>query len=143
MTNELTASEWVMGAAGPRLLIFELEVELHDRSRAVVLAFHSTVKDRTHQRIDCALIWKGLTPSATPEIVYDVGDTWCGVPQNKVSYVEEDSDYTRALVLKTFSMKPGDTDKEYFENHSPRQIEWSTKYSDDLTLEAIDKYGDE
>ena len=43
---------------------------------------------------------------------------------------------SNALALA--SLKPGDTDDEFFEGYTPEQIAWVNKYSDDLSLYGFD-----
>ncbi len=47
-----------------------------------------------------------------------------------------DSDQAVAALLSFLSLKPGDTDQEYFDDYSPQQVEWAESYGELLGLLA-------
>ena len=49
-----------------------------------------------------------------------------------------DSDAVVAALLGYFSLQPGDTDREYFDEYSERQTEWMNCYADELALLAFE-----
>lgn len=49
-----------------------------------------------------------------------------------------DSDETVRGLLSFLSLRPGDTDAEYFESYTPEQLEWAEQYGEELSLYAHD-----
>ncbi len=50
----------------------------------------------------------------------------------------DDSDATVAAILSFLSLKPGDTDREYFESYSPEQLEWADLHGEELAFLAFE-----
>ena len=57
-----------------------------------------------------------------------------GCPQ----FDDPESDHTISQLLGFLSLKPGDTDAEYFEDYSPRQMEWCEQHAEDLSLLVVE-----
>lgn len=49
-----------------------------------------------------------------------------------------DSDAALRSLLTFLTLKPGDTDADYFDNYTPRQISWCNQYAEELSFYAID-----
>jgi len=65
-------------------------------------------------------------------VIFDGGD-FCGSPMHA-----DDSDATLAALLGFLSLRPGDTDREYFEPYSPEQLEWANLHGEELAILALD-----
>lgn len=59
------------------------------------------------------------------------GEDFAGSPMHA-----DDSDEIVASVLGFLSLKPGDTDQEYFDRYTPEQLEWCEQRADELSLIA-------
>lgn len=46
-----------------------------------------------------------------------------------------------ASMLHFLSLRPGDTDKEYFDSYSPAQLEWANQWGEELSLIANELEG--
>lgn len=49
-----------------------------------------------------------------------------------------DSDEAVAALLSFLSLRPGDTDREYFDSYSPEQLEWAQEHGEELSAIAHD-----
>lgn len=54
-----------------------------------------------------------------------------------------DSDATVRSVLNWLTLRPGDTDAEYFESYTPRQMEWAGSEAEMLSCYVMDRFGEE
>lgn len=54
-----------------------------------------------------------------------------------------DSDRTVAAILTFLTLKPGDTDRDYFASYSARQLEWAGEHAEALYMEASARLGEE
>lgn len=48
----------------------------------------------------------------------------------------------RELVMSLVAMKPGDTDRDYFDGYTPAQLEWAEKFGELLSMEREFRYCD-
>jgi hypothetical protein len=84
-----------------------------------------------HSYIDISVTMRG-------QVVFPRGQLYCGVNR----WTSLDCDAAKRLVLETVAMKPGDTDSEYFVGYTDEQIEFATQYGEELSLEAMSRYGE-
>jgi len=49
-----------------------------------------------------------------------------------------DSDATVAGLLTFLALRPGDTDREYFEDYTPAQLDFADHYGEELSLFALE-----
>ena len=49
-----------------------------------------------------------------------------------------DGDDTVAALLSFLSLQPGDTDDEWFNSYTPRQMEWAIQHGEDLSWVAME-----
>lgn len=84
-----------------------------------------------HMRIDVEIKLAG-------EVIFARGDTYCAVNR----WTAIDSYSAKELVLSLASMKPGDTDAEYFAKYTPRQLEFANALGDEISLERARRYCD-
>jgi len=59
------------------------------------------------------------------------GSDFCGSPLHA-----DDSDQTLAALLGFLSLRPGNTDREYFDNYTPEQLDWARANCEELSLIA-------
>ncbi len=122
---------------------FRLRVKLSTRTTLVVTAWDDNVRMGSchHQQIDveAALLWyDGVHKRKRRTVIFPKGSTWCGLPVGKCT----DSDDAKELVLSLLAMRPGDTDSDYFASYTPEQLEFATSYGEELSLVALDRYGE-
>jgi hypothetical protein len=60
------------------------------------------------------------------ELIFS-GEDFSGSPMHA-----DDSDATVASLLHFLSLRPGDTDQEYFESYTQRQLEWCQEFGEEL-----------
>lgn len=56
--------------------------------------------------------------------------------------LSEDSDRTVACIIRFLTLKPGDTDAEYFSKYSAEQLEYVRCHGDALYMASYDRFGD-
>lgn len=61
------------------------------------------------------------------------GCDFCGSPLHA-----DDSDETLATLLTFLSLRPGDTDREYFDAYTPEQMEFAQQHGEQLSLYSLD-----
>lgn len=61
------------------------------------------------------------------------GQDFAGSPMNA-----DDSDATVAALLTFLSLRPGDTDREYFDGYSTEQLEWAESNGEELGWLALE-----
>lgn len=86
----------------------------------------------SHTRIDCELYHGG-------NVVFPRGSTWCGMPRGS----SLDGNEAKELVASLFAMRPGDTDREYFDSYTPEQLAWAEANGEELGIEREIRYCDE
>lgn len=53
-----------------------------------------------------------------------------------------DSDATIAGIMRFLTLRPGDTDREYFENYTPEQLAYCSEHAEALSCCVSDRFGD-
>lgn len=61
------------------------------------------------------------------------GEDFCGSPMNC-----DDSDETVAALLSFLALRPGDTDREYFEKYTEEQMEFAETHGEYLGILAME-----
>src|SRR5262245_12842143 len=79
--------------------------------------------------------WRGQTRLAyafldNGKVIFE-GEDFAGSPLNA-----DDSDVTVAALLGFLSLRPGDTDREYFHRYTPEQLDWAQQNGEELSLLA-------
>lgn len=117
--------------------LFQLRVRLFDGT-ATITAWDANHTDRRsgHQRIDAQLHWRPKGERGS--IVFPRGATHCAVSR----YCPIDGIEARELVMSLFAMRPGDTDRDYFDGYTPEQLEWAIAHGEELWLVREDRYCD-
>lgn len=54
----------------------------------------------------------------------------------------DDSDATVAALLGFLTLRPGDTDREYFEDYTPAQLEFCAQHAEALGAESFYRFGE-
>jgi hypothetical protein len=65
---------------------------------------------------------QGMEDAPEPGVLFE-GEDFAGSPMHA-----SDSDETLAALLTFLCLRPGDTDREYFESYSPEQLAWAGSY---------------
>lgn len=81
--------------------------------------------------------WRGQTRLAYTftddgRVIFDGGD-FCGSPMHA-----DDSDATVAALLGFLALRPGDTDRDYFDSYTPEQLDWARANGEELALIAME-----
>lgn len=64
------------------------------------------------------------------------GDDFAGSPMHA-----DDSDATMGALLGFLTLRPGDTDAEYFAAYTPRQLDFAATEAEALALAVYDRFG--
>jgi hypothetical protein len=65
------------------------------------------------------------------------GEAFAGSPLHA-----DDSDATVAALLAFLTLRPGDTDSEYFDGYSPAQLHFAERHAEVLSAEAAFRFGE-
>ena len=77
------------------------------------------------------------TPGAKPITLFQ-GEDFCASPMDA-----DDSDEALAALLGFLTLRPGDTDDEYFEDYTPTQLAFCEQHAEALSCEAIAQFGED
>jgi hypothetical protein len=94
----------------------EFEIDLYDRGRR---------DDR-----GCARLYYELWHAG--ELIF-YGNEFCGSPIHA-----DDSDDTVGALIGFLSLRPGDTDPEFFEEYTEKQMAWVNMYAEELGMIGIE-----
>lgn len=70
-------------------------------------------------------------------VVFPKGQLTCAL------HAASDGIQARELVMSLVAMKPGDTDRDYFADYTPAQLEWCERFGEPLDMERMYRYCDE
>lgn len=124
-------------------VIFRLRYALSDGTRLYIQAEHTgRYESRGTSIITIQAIHTGLRPlidgwNKFRCILWKSGETWC----SPSPLHEDDSDAVKALVTSLVSIKPGDTDSDYFAHHTPEQLAFCERYGEELSMLSEERYG--
>jgi len=81
--------------------------------------------------------WRGQTKLAytfhdAGKLVFE-GEDFAGSPLHA-----DDSDETVVSLLAFLSLRPGDTDREYFDSYTPEQLAWAEANGEELSMLAAE-----
>ena len=65
------------------------------------------------------------------------GEDFCCSPMHAV-----DSDESVASLLGFLTLRPGDTDSEYFADYTPDQLDYCSQHAESLAFEVISRFGE-
>jgi hypothetical protein len=98
----------------------------------------SQVDSRGQTRIAYTLKCKAPESGRKPYTVLFEGDDYSGSPMHA-----DDSDATVAGLLGFLSLKPGDTDPDYFDGYTTAQRLWAESHAEYLGYARMHRFGDE
>jgi hypothetical protein len=103
-----------------------------------IQAWESRVDEygHSHTLLDTRMIFRPTGKQSS--VVFNKGDTWCGIP----SHQSIDGDNAKECVTSLFTMKPGDTDDDYFAAYTPEQLEWVEANAEELGMLKEERYGE-
>lgn len=53
-----------------------------------------------------------------------------------------DGDDAVKALMSFLTLRPGDTDREYFDNYSPEQMEYCQAHAETLSIEVLNRFGE-
>jgi hypothetical protein len=116
--------------------IFTLRYSLDDGSRLTIDAYDTGVMDnRGTTRITIRAVHH---IGKDRRVIWRPGETWCHPGPGDC----DDSDKAKELVTSLVTIRPGDTDADYFEGYSPEQLEFCERYGEVLQMIAWERYGE-
>lgn len=74
---------------------------------------------------------------AKPVTIF-AGEDFAGSPMHA-----DDADETVAALLGFLTLRPGDTDADYFETYTPEQLDFCAQHAEALSLEALTRFGED
>lgn len=124
--------------------LFSLRVNLYDGSRLNVTAFDMAQYDEETGRPiytsgHHAITWRATHKRAdgSSEVVWEPGQSWLGIPGHQTI----DGEDAREGVLHSLSMKPGDTDADFFEGWTDAQRAFGEAYGETIAMISEERYG--
>ena len=112
--------------------LFELRVKPHrDRPVIIVRAWEGGFRHPNRTRLDVEVRQDGA-------VIFPRGSLWCGIP----SHQSIDGIDAKELVLSLVGMKPGDTDRDYFDSYTADQLAWAEEFGEALSCEREARYCD-
>lgn len=109
--------------------LFTLRVRMNGEPMIVIRAWEMGFQHPNHTRLDVEV-------RQGSKIIFDKGSLYCGVS----SMHSIDGDAAKELVMSLVAMRPGDTDREYFDSYTPEQLDWATAHGELLSMIADDRY---
>jgi hypothetical protein len=105
---------------GPTFTLKTYDTGRVDRRGVTTIGYRLT----RHEKGECKLLFEGAD--------------FNGSPMHAI-----DSDETMAALMGFLTLRPGDTDAEYFEKYTPEQLAWAQSEAEYLGFEAMCKLGEE
>lgn len=108
----------------------------HGAGPAFTLTMHAT--DRTDSR-GCTYIGYELVERAPGEepVVLFQGEDFCGSPMHA-----DDSNETVASLMSFLTLRPGDTDADYFAEYTADQRAYCDEHAEALAMACYDRFGE-
>ena len=75
-------------------------------------------------------------PGKRPLVLFE-GEDFTGSPMHA-----DDSDATVASLMNFLTLRPGDTDSDYFGGYTPDQLDYCVQHAEALALCCYDRFGD-
>jgi hypothetical protein len=112
--------------------LFSVRVPLGGESATVIAYEHNGGRGSgNHTRIDLELRFRR-------RVVFPPGSLWCGIP----SHQSIDGKDAKRAAVSSFSLKPGDTDREFFDAYTPEQLAFVEQFGEEIGLFVYDRYGE-
>ena len=74
---------------------------------------------------------------ARPEVTLFEGEDFRPSPLHSV-----DGDETVKALMTFLTLRPGDTDQEYFDNYTPEQLDYCSQHAESLSCEIYSRFGE-
>jgi hypothetical protein len=110
--------------------LFELRVRTSE-GMVVIEAYEVEYMQPNHTKVTVVVKLKGKE-------IFKFGDTWCGIP----SHHSLDGSYAKETVLHLISIKPGDTDPDYFKHYTEEQKDFADSLGEELFMAGQYRYCD-
>jgi hypothetical protein len=104
---------------GPTFTLTTWDTNRLDRRHSPYIRYQLTMSD------------KGKT-----SVLFKGDDFSCG-PMHSI-----DSDECVRSLMGFLTLRPGDTDREYFRNYTPKQLDYTSKHAEALDLAVMDRFGE-
>lgn len=111
--------------------LFTLRIKTREGMIVINAYDANNVGSYGHSRVDIEVKQNG-------KVIFKRGDLYVGIPSGH----SIDDGYVKEAVLSCVAMKPGDTDREYFDSYSQEQLDWANQYGEDLDMIRMDRYCD-
>jgi hypothetical protein len=112
-------------------LLFTLRVPSMrtDREHTITIQAFDAYKTgpHGHSQIDVRVLF--TAKGGKPVEIFPRGATYCGMPCGS----SIDGDEAKELVCSLIAMKPGDTDREFFDSYTPEQLSFVKEYGEELS----------
>lgn len=123
--------------------LFTLRVRL-STGMLYVKAFEGERQEPNHTSVHIQARWTQCDeifaedPAFDRKELFPLGSLWVGIP----SHASLDGNYAKDAVLSCLAMKPGDTDREYFELYTHEQLAWAEANGEELSMVRESRYCD-
>lgn len=74
--------------------------------------------------------------SIMPTLLFEGEDFGCS-PMHAI-----DSDECVAAIMSFLTLRPGDTDREYFEDYTEAQLDYCSQHAEALASEVLNRFGE-
>ncbi len=81
-------------------------------------------------------LWQVKTGTPCKALLFEGNDFRCS-PLDGI-----DSDDCVKILMGFLTLRPGDTDREYFQNYTPAQLEYCSQFAESLSLEVYNRFGE-
>jgi hypothetical protein len=112
---------------------------LKGRGPAFVLTMWATNETGNRGQTRIAYCLTQVTPDARRDepLMLNLfeGQDFCGSPMHA-----DDSDETVECLIGFLTLRPGDTDSEYFDKYTPEQAAFCDAYAEDLSVAVLDRF---
>ena len=86
--------------------------------------------------------WRGQTKLGyrlnMDGVILFSGADFCGSPLHA-----DDADQTIASLMGFLTLRPGDTDRDYFDNYTPAQLDFCSQHAESLACEVLNRFGED
>lgn len=101
----------------------------------IVWDCHRTVRNGPQWQLGYRLTMS--VPGQSPGVVLFEGEDFGNSPMHGI-----DSNDTIAAIMSFLTLRPGDTDAEYFANYTPAQLEYCDQHAEALSCEVLNRFGE-
>ena len=108
----------------------------------LLLLYSSFIKNSspTEYTVGYTLAIRYVSKECNNSLINEV--IFCSSNINIPTWYSITSDYAVKTVIGWLTLKPGDTDEEYFSSYTPEQLEFCKKHAENLVIEVETLFGD-